>query len=71
MGRRPYTPTQEMNYEKCGCDSRAAGLPGYLIAAIADRDADQKISGGFRIDKRNLCGKCFTYRSANGTCNCP
>lgn len=37
---------------------------------VLDRIADEKFSGGFSLKKKNLCEKCFTYRSKNGECNC-
>jgi hypothetical protein len=37
----------------------------------ADDAADRAFDGGYDLAKSNLCGDCFTYKSANGTCNCP
>jgi hypothetical protein len=43
--------------------------PG-LSEAELDRVAEQKLTGGYKVRKSNLCDKCFTYKSTNGTCNC-
>lgn len=38
--------------------------------AVLDKIAERKITGGYKIVKRNLCKVCFQYRSANGSCEC-
>jgi hypothetical protein len=71
--RRPYTPTQEMNYEKCECDPGAAMPPGWVLDLLADR----KMDGGYRLvvprgpraGQSNICDRHFLTRSANGTCS--
>jgi hypothetical protein len=71
--RRPYTPTQLMNYEKCECDPGSAMPPAYVLDALADR----ALSGGYRPvvlrgprkGQSNICDRHFVTRSANGTCS--
>jgi hypothetical protein len=62
---RPKSVTTNMNYKKCGCDSRRT-IPMFVI----DQIADAKFSAGFDIKRRNQCSVCFEYKSANGTCSC-
>jgi len=37
---------------------------------VLDRMAEEKITGGYRTRKDNLCDRCHTYRSVNGACEC-
>ena len=71
MRNSPYTPQQLMNYERCGCDPKSNMS---VIMKIADEQAEQKLTGGFRRFKkngeRNVCTRCFTTKSVNGTCGC-
>lgn len=62
---RPYTDAQRLAYVPCECEPRFAPSPARL-----DREADLKLSGGFKTGKNNICPKCFTARSVNGTCGC-
>lgn len=62
---RPYTDAQRMNYERCECEPRFMPSPARL-----DREADLKLSGGYKTAKSNICPECFTARSVNGTCCC-
>jgi hypothetical protein len=50
--------------------SRDFGFSGGNVppAAVLDRIADEKFSGGFKLVKKNLCPKCFLYRPVNGAC---
>lgn len=38
--------------------------------AVLDKMADQKLSGGFKTYKSNICTECFTAKSVNGSCGC-
>lgn len=35
---------------------------------VLDKIANQKLSGGYKTVKSNICPKCFTAKSVNGTC---
>lgn len=37
---------------------------------VLDRIAEESITGGYDITQTNICGRCFTARSGNGTCFC-
>lgn len=37
---------------------------------VIDREAERKLTGGFRTAPSNICPECFTTRSTNGTCGC-
>jgi len=66
MTFRPYSASQEMNYESCLCDSRNKP-PGWLL----DKLAEEKLKGGYNTRKDNLCTGCYQYKSVNGSCGCP
>jgi hypothetical protein len=59
-----YTPEERMAYVSCKCDPRA-------FAGSADKQADDKLSGGFNTGKNNICPTCKEARSVNGMCGCP
>jgi hypothetical protein len=68
--RQPYTAKQRAAYEPCDCDTTTRGVSMGIILAMADKQADLKLSGGYNTRKSNICGKCYTAKSVNGTCNC-
>lgn len=35
-----------------------------------DDEAELKLTGGFDTRKSNICPRCFTTRSQNGSCGC-
>jgi hypothetical protein len=37
---------------------------------VLDRMADQKLSGGFKTYKSNICTECNEAKSVNGSCGC-
>ncbi len=37
---------------------------------ILDKIADDKISGGYKIGKKQICKSCNMAKYANGTCSC-
>ena len=55
--KRPYTPKQEMAYEKCPCDPKM----------IPFGNDDLNVVG----PGETICDRCFTVPAENGTCNCP
>lgn len=70
--KKTYTAAQQMNYRPCGCDERAKP-PAWLL----DKIADEKLTGGYkrytgkgRNRKSNMCERCYTVKSVNGTCGC-
>ena len=51
--------------------ARLAPAPGVCPPGfVLDREAEQKLTGGFNTRRSNRCGTCFTARSANGKCSC-
>lgn len=65
-----YTPRQQMSYQLCECDPSNNKPPGWLL----DKIATEKMTGGYRRFKKNgesnVCDKCYTTKSVNGTCGC-
>lgn len=49
----------------CGCTPKPK-IPGWLM----DKMAEEKLSGGFKTSRKNLCTSCNMYKSSNGTCGC-
>jgi hypothetical protein len=58
---------------------KAFGQPGFQKPSdeVVEQQFQEKLTSGYqRYVKvgfrkvRNRCEECFTYRSANGTCNC-
>jgi len=45
-------------------------LPWSVMRAIIDRQAVNKLTGGYNISVSNLCVDCRTYKSASGSCFC-
>lgn len=37
---------------------------------VLDKIADQKLSGGYKTYKSNICPNCFEAKSVNGSCGC-
>lgn len=58
-----YTPQQQAAYVACPCDPRGFGVG-------ADEKADERLSGGFKTGKNNICPDCKEARSVNGSCGC-
>jgi hypothetical protein len=50
------------------CISRAQrSSPG---KDVLDAIADEKLSGGWNVTKKNVCPECNEAKSVNGTCSC-
>lgn len=49
---------------------RPPNLPEEYRDRIAEKEFQQKLTGGFNTKKSNRCDTCFQYRSANQTCGC-
>lgn len=71
--RRTYTATQQMQYQRCGCDAERCPPPPWVL----DRIAEEKLFGGFKLKtgkgrnrKSNVCPDCFVTKSLDGSCNC-
>lgn len=45
-------------------------LPEEYRDRIAEKQFQEKLTGGYSTKKANRCERCFTYRSRNGECNC-
>jgi len=46
------------------------GKPYRIPMALIDEVNELKLTGGYNTSRDNLCQSCFTYKSANGKCNC-
>lgn len=45
-------------------------LPDEYKDRIAEKEFQQKLTGGYNTKRSNRCETCFQCRSANGTCGC-
>ncbi len=61
-----YTPKQRMFYERCSCDPKGMQLSDDFIEEIEMA----KLSGGFSMNRSNVCPVCFEAKPLNGKCHC-
>lgn len=61
-------------YKSAAINRELGGKTGFEGSAppqwLLDKMAEEKLSGGFNLRKKNLCNGCWQYRSSNGTCGC-
>jgi len=50
--------------------AKPPALPEEVRDRILEKQFQAKLTGGYKTSKANRCPECFTYRSANNTCNC-